>query len=388
MKITIVGAGYVGLSLATLFAQGHQVTIVDIISEKVDKINQRISPLKDDLISEYFLNKKLNLRATLDLEAALVDSDYVVIATPTDYDDQQNYFDTTSVEMVIRQTLITAPKATIIIRSTIPVGYTTNVRTLFKFKHIYFSPEFLREGQALYDNLYPSRIIIGGHSSRARRFANLLLSFSLKEDVPLRYLGEQEAEAVKLFANTYLAMRVSFFNELDTFAEIRSLDTRSIIEGVSLDPRIGDHYNNPSFAYGGYCLPKDTKQLLANYRNVPNNLIKAVVEGNRTRKEHIVTMLMKKKPKVIGIYRLVMKKNSENIRDSVMFDIIDMLKAYNVKVIIYEPLLRFSPLIGVELISNFNEFCHQSDVIAANRIEDELVPYKDKVYSRDIYHIN
>lgn len=388
MKITIVGAGYVGLSLGVLLSEHHQVEIVDIVKEKVEKINSHLSPLKDSLISEYLKTRALKLKATLYLDEALPGSDFVIIATPTNYDEKLNYFDTSTVENVIKRVLKVSPKAAIVIKSTIPVGYVEEVRRLFKYDNIFFSPEFLREGTALYDNLYPSRIIIGEKSKSAQMFAHLLVEGAIKKDAPVLFMNPAEAEAVKLFANTYLAMRVTFFNELDTYAELRGLDAKSIIEGVGFDPRIGNHYNNPSFGYGGYCLPKDTKQLLANYENVPNNLIKAIVDGNRTRKEHIAKMILERKPKTVGVYRLVMKKGSENVRGSIMVDIVRIIHSFNVKVIVYEPLITPNVLEYSKLVNDFERFAKESDVIVTNRLEEELKPYVDKVYTRDIYQIN
>jgi len=388
MKIAIIGAGYVGLSLAVLLSQKHEVALVDIIEEKVKAINNRISPLKEQEISDYLAHKNLNLKATLNLDEALLDARFVIIATPTNYDENKNYFDTSSVEQVIARILLINPSASIIIKSTIPVGYVLAMRRHFKSENIYFSPEFLREGKALYDNLYPSRIIVGDYHENARQFADLLVEGARNKNVSVVFMHPSEAEAVKLFANTYLAMRVTFFNELDTYAEIRGLDSKAIIQGVGMDPRIGDHYNNPSFGYGGYCLPKDTKQLLANYEDVPNNVIKAIVEGNATRKNHIVDMIMKFKVQTVGIYRLIMKKDADNIRTSVMVEIIDLLQAKGVHVIVYEPLVKDKEIANVTLVNNLKTFKEMSDIIVANRLEDELHDVTEKVYSRDIFKVN
>lgn len=386
MKITIFGAGYVGLSLSLLLCQNHEVVIVDVLKTKIESINNKISFLQDKEISEYLANKSANLTATIDIEAALKGAHYAIVATPTNYDEKKNYFDTSSVESVIKQVLKYSPSTTIIIKSTIPVGYVLEMRKIFNTEKIIFSPEFLREGQALYDNLYPSRIIVGGNSPEAITFGRLLLEGAVNQATPLLFMNPTEAEAVKLFANTYLAMRVTFFNELDTYAELRGLDTKSIIEGVCLDPRIGNFYNNPSFGYGGYCLPKDTKQLLANYQTVPNNLIKAIVDGNRTRKEHIANMILQKSPKLVGIYRLTMKKDSENFRQSVIQDVIRILKVHEVKIIVYEPLLVDHNIEFARVINQLDDFKKRADIIVANRIDDNLNDVKDKVYTRDIFH--
>lgn len=385
MKIAIVGAGYVGLALATLFSKRHAVVLVDIDQIKVKQINNRISPIKDAEIELCFKTEVLNLSATLDLASAIKDARYVVIATPTNYDEEKNNFDTTSVESIIAQSLTINPDAQIVIKSTIPVGFVLSMRAKYQCNNIFFSPEFLREGRALYDNLYPSRIIVGDNSQSAITFANLLLEGAINQDVKVLYTSPTEAEAIKLFANTYLAMRVTFFNELDTYAEIRGLSSKDIIDGVGLDPRIGTHYNNPSFGYGGYCLPKDTRQLLANFEDVPNNIIKAVVEGNMTRKEHIVKMIMAKKPHTVGIYRFTVKKGSDNLKHSTMHEIAEMLIDSGIKVIVYEPLITNSnKLIQVE--NNLTVFKTISDIIVANRLDDNLSDVVAKVYTRDIYH--
>ena len=385
MKIAIAGTGYVGLSLATLLSQKNEVVALDVIPEKVEKINKRISPIRDKEIEEFFANKKLDLKATLDYKEAFQGAKYVIISTPTNYDDELNHFDTSTVEDIIEKVKSLNIDTTIIIKSTIPVGYTESVRKKYGMENIIFSPEFLREGKALYDNLYPSRIIIGEKSERAITFANLLKDCALKEDIPVLYMGSTEAEAVKLFANTYLALRVSYFNELDTYSEIKGLNTKEIIEGICLDPRIGNQYNNPSFGYGGYCLPKDTKQLLANFNNVPQNLIRAIVRSNQTRKSHIANMVMQRNPEVVGIYRLTMKTASDNFRASAIQGIIEKLKEEDVKIVIYEPTLKQEEFNGCKVIESFEEFSTMSDVILANRIDDKLFNVKDKVYTRDLY---
>ena len=386
MKIAIAGTGYVGLSNAVLLAQNNEVVALDIISQKVELINKRVSPIEDKEITEFFQTKELNLKATTNKQEAYKNAEYVVVATPTDYDPVTNYFNTKSVESVIKDVIAINPNATIVIRSTIPIGYTERIKKEFNYKNIFFVPEFLREGKALFDSLYPSRIIVGEKSTKAEIFANLLRDGAFKETIPLLFTNNTEAEAIKLFANTYLAMRVSFFNELDNFAIAKELNTKDIIEGVCLDPRIGDHYNNPSFGYGGYCLPKDTKQLLANYtiENIPQKLMEAIVDSNTTRKEFIVNKILEQKPKVVGVYRLIMKAGSDNFRSSAIFDVMEMLKPF-VKLVVYEPLAKGDEIDSVEFIDNFEEFNKKVDIILANRIDKNLENYKVKVYTRDIY---
>ncbi len=390
MKIAVAGTGYVGLSLAVLLAQHNSVIAVDVVSEKVEMINKKISPIQDEYIEKYLQEKDLDLIATLDGAEAYKSADYIIIAAPTNYDDELNHFDTSHVEEVIELVLSVNPAATMVIKSTIPVGYTESIRKKYKVAHIFFSPEFLREGKALYDNLYPSRIIIGEHSKEGKEFAKLLQEGALKENIPVLFMYSTEAEAVKLFANTYLALRVAYFNELDTYCESKGLDTKSIIDGVCLDPRIGTHYNNPSFGYGGYCLPKDTKQLKANFKDIPENLISAIVSSNETRKDYIADEIAgmafsKNKNPVIGIYRLTMKSGSDNFRQSAIQGIIKRLKNKGVKVCIYEPTLKAESFLDCEAIKDVKKFKDISCVIVANRLEIDINDVKEKVYSRDIY---
>ena len=385
MNITIVGAGYVGLSLAILLSQKNDVILLDINKNKINKINNKISPIKDKEIENYLKNKTLKLKATLDREKALKDADFIVISTPTNYDNEKHFFDTSSVEEIIKCGVSINKKIPIIIKSTVPVGFTEKMKRKYDAPNIMFSPEFLREGKALYDNLYPSRIIVGGKGSEAKKFANLLKEGAIKKDVFVKFMNSTEAEAVKLFSNTYLALRVAFFNELDTFSEINKIDAKDIIDGVCLDTRIGNFYNNPSFGYGGYCLPKDTKQLLANFENVPQNLIEAIIKSNHTRKEHITKMIMNKNANTVGIYKLTMKKDSDNFRTSAVCDIIDILKKHKINLLIYEPMLKDKEFWGLRVENNFDKFVKGSDIILANRLDEQILRFKEKVYSRDLY---
>lgn len=386
MKIAVAGTGYVGLSLATLLSQNNDVYALDIIPEKVEKINKRISPIQDDYIERFFKEKSLNLKATLDYKEAFKEANYVIISTPTNYDEEKNFFDTSSVEDIIQKVKSMNDKnITMVVKSTIPVGFINKMKEKYQIENIFFSPEFLREGKALYDNLYPSRIIIGEKSEKGKEFARLLVEAAEKENIDVLYMNNTESEAVKLFANTYLALRVAYFNELDTYAEKKGLDASEIIKGVCLDPRIGTHYNNPSFGYGGYCLPKDTKQLLANYKDVPQNLIEAIVKSNETRKQFIADDVLKSNPSVIGIYRLTMKSGSDNFRSSAIQDIIHILKEHKKEIIIYEPTLNVEKFDECKIVNDLNEFKNKADIIMANRMSKELRNEEEKVYTRDLF---
>lgn len=388
MKIAVAGTGYVGMSLATLLSQEHEVMALDIVPEKVDMINHRISPIKDEYIEKFLKEKALHLKATLDYEEAFKDAEYVIISTPTNYDPRTNYFDTSSVEDVIQKVKKVNPNATIVIKSTIPVGFTKYVKEKYHLDKVFFSPEFLREGKALYDNLYPSRIIVGDYTAEAENFAILLAESAEKENININHMTSEEAEAVKLFANTFLALRVSYFNELDTYAELKGLNTKKIIEGVCADPRIGDFYNNPSFGYGGYCLPKDTKQLLANYKDVPQNMIEAIVKSNETRKQHIADMVLCREPKLVGVYKLAMKSDSDNFRDSAVQGVMEKIRAKGVEIQIYDPAIKAALFQGYKVQNDLDTFTSTSDVIIANRYDKDLEKVRKKVYTRDLFGNN
>ena len=385
MKITVVGSGYVGFSIAVLLSQKNEVICYDISKDKIRMINKKKSPFKDQMIEKYLDNKNLNLKATLDKNIAYLESNLIIIATPTNYDENLDFFDTSSVDQVIHDISLLNPKSTIVIKSTIPIGYTNKIKKMYPNLEIFFSPEFLREGRALEDNLNPSRIVVGSDSREAKKFIKLLKESAIKKEIPTLMTNSSEAEAIKLFSNTYLAMRVSFFNELDTFAELNQLDSKNIIDGISLDPRIGAHYNNPSFGYGGYCLPKDTKQILANYKNIPQNLISAIVESNKTRKKHLANMILSRNAKIIGIYRLNMKKKSDNFRDSSIQEILKEIASSGSKLLIYEPLILENTFNGVDVVKDLELFLNKCDLIISNRYDKELAKFKNKVYTRDIY---